>query len=344
MSLAEARWATRIEGTGALAPYWLGLFIVVGYLLMRGVFDLIFLVIWGFPVGVYPLWQGVWWPELVNATLLGYVPAALLIARRGIDRDLTQLRPWLPHSDATLADLRAIATGPAGLVGRALILSGLVVTILLVFIDPSLTPGTERSLTNPAFLWSLFRIPLMVWMISILIACDLNATRSYLHVGRLIEVDLLDVQSLSPFARRGLRSALTWIVFSIIFSLFWVGDTSEFNLALFIFMLTMAIGAYIAPLAGVHNNIVSVKRSALARSRDEIRIEREIFANKNIDATPESPRLANLIAYYQLIEATREWPIDAANLLRFFMYLLIGLGSWLGGAFVELLLDRTLSG
>lgn len=156
MSIAEARWSTRIEDTGAWAPVWLGLCIVIGYLLIRFAFDGIYLVIWGFPTGVYPLWQGVWWPEIVNAILVGYVPAALMIARRGIDRD--------------------------------------------------------------------------------------------------------------------------------------------------------------------------------------------IFTNKHIDATSESPRLANLIAYYQLINGTREWPINAAKLLRFLMYLLIGLGSWLGSAFVELMLDRTLSG
>lgn len=225
-------------------------------------------------------------------------------------------------------------------------LSGIVGGVWLVFVDPSLTLGSDRSLTNPAFIWTLWRLPLFIWLSFVLIVSDLNATRSYLRLGRdLIEVDLLDVQSLTPFARRGLRSALTWVVFSIIFSLFWVGDmASEHNLLLFIPVLAMAVGAFIAPLVGVHSNIVSVKRSALDRLRDEIRVERDIFANKHIDATSESPRLANLIAYYQLINGTREWPIDAANLLRFLMYLLIGLGSWLGSAFVELMLDRTLSG
>jgi len=112
MSIAEARWAGPIEDTGSLAPFWLGLSIVIGYLLIRCVFDGMVLAIWEFPPGTYPLWQGVWWPEVVNATLVGFVPAALLIARRGIDRDFDQLGPWLPRSDAAVADLRAAATGP----------------------------------------------------------------------------------------------------------------------------------------------------------------------------------------------------------------------------------------
>ena len=344
MSIAEARWATRIQDTGALAPYWLGLCVVTGYLLLRCAFDGIYLAIWGFPADVYPLWQGVWWPEVVNATLVGFVPAALLIARRGIDRDMSQLKPWLPHSDVRVADLRVAATGPAGFAGRAFMLSGIVGGVWFVFIDPSLTLGSDLSLSNPSFVWTVWRLPLFIWVTFVLIVTDLNATRSYLHLGRdLIEVDLLDVQSLIPFARRGLRSALTWVVFLIIFSLFWIGNAaSEHNLMLFVPVLAMAIGAYIVPLVGVHSNIVSVKRATLDRLRDEIRIERATSTSTQADT--DSPKLANLIAYYQLIDGTREWPIDAANLLRFFMYLLIGLGSWLGGAFVELMLDRTLSG
>jgi len=223
-------------------------------------------------------------------------------------------------------------------------LSGIVGGVWFVFIDPSMILGSDLSLSNPSFVWTVWRLPLFIWLTFVLIVTDLIATRSYLRVGRdLIEVDLLDVQSLIPFARRGLRSALTWVVYLIIFSLFWIGNAaSEHNLMLFVPVLAMAIGAYIVPLVGVHSNIVSVKRATLDRLRDEIRIERATFTNTQ--AATDSPKLANLIAYYQLIDGTREWPIDAANLLRFFMYLLIGLGSWLGGAFVELMLDRTLSG
>ena len=107
--------------------------------------------------------------------------------------------------------------------------------------------------------------------------------------------------------------------------------------------LAMATGAFIVPLIGVRNNIVSVKRSELARLREEIRVEHSTLLNKKVtDDKAASPHLANLIAYYQLIDQTQEWPIDAANLMRFFVYVLIGLGSWLGGALVERLVDSTL--
>lgn len=134
------------------------------------------------------------------------------------------------------------------------------------------------------------------------------------------------------------------MIFSIIFSLFWLGENTAArqNPALIVTVLTMATAAFIVPLLGVHKNIQSAKRLELTRLRDEIRVERAGVIDELSDERPTSPRLANLIAYHQLIDRTREWPIDAANLLRFIMYLIIGLGSWLGGALVERLLDSTL--
>jgi hypothetical protein len=318
----------------------------MGYLLIRCSFDGFFLITWGFPPGASPwLQRDIWWPELVNATLIGYVPAVLLIASRGIDRDLSQLRSWLPSSDAEVDEIRTAATGPLGLSGQAFKLFGVAGAVLAVFTEPTLSDGAEQSISNPAFLWPLLRTVAYAWFVFSLIASDLKATRAYFNMGRnSIEVDLLDVQSLSPFTQRGLRSALTWIIFSIIFSLFWVEEqATRGNLGLFVIALAMATTAFIVPLIGVRNNIVSVKHSELARLREDIRVERTTLLNKTTsDDESANPRLANLIAYYQLIDSSQEWPINAANLLRFFMYVLIGLGSWLGGALVERMLDSTL--
>jgi len=323
----------------------LGISIACGFLLARCAFDGIFMVTWGFPPGSAPLWQtGIWWPEIVNATLLGYMPAALVNARRGVEIDLSALRPWLRCSDAQFEEVRHEAIRPPGRAGRAFIGMGFVGTIAFVVLDPSVS-GAEPSLTNPGFMWPLVRIPIFLLAVCLLTVADLNATRVYSRIGKnLIEVDLLDIQALAPFARRGLRSALMWIIFLIIFSLFWLGEgtASRQNPIVFALVFSMAIGAFVVPLLGVRYSIQSAKHSELGRLRDEIRVERAAAINKRSDETAESPRLANLIAYHQLVDHAREWPIDAANLLRFFMYLLIGLGSWLGGAVVERLLDTVI--
>lgn len=136
------------------------------------------------------------------------------------------------------------------------------------------------------------------------------------------------------------------MIYLVIFSLFWLGENTapRQNFSIFITLLTVATAGFVVPLLGVHHKIESVKRLELDRLRDAIRVERPAVIDKHLDESPASPKLANLMAYYTLIERTREWPVDGANLLKFFMYLLIGLGSWLGGALVELVLARSLGG
>ena len=143
-------------------------------------------------------------------------------------------------------------------------------------------------------------------------------------------------------ARRGQRSALIWVLFSSIFSLFWLGAASRYNLPLLILALSMATAAFVVPLGGVRKNLLAVKRAELDRLREEIRRERGLTLEAESTGEDPSPRLGNLIAYFQLIDSAREWPVDAANLLRFVAYLLLGLGSWLGGALVERVLESAL--
>ena len=51
-----------------------------GYLLLRVAFDAVFLAVQGFPPGASPVWRSEGsWAHLVNAALIGYLPAALAI-------------------------------------------------------------------------------------------------------------------------------------------------------------------------------------------------------------------------------------------------------------------------
>jgi len=53
-------------------------------------------------------------------------------------------------------------------------------------------------------------------------------------------------------------------------------------------------------------------------------------------------RLSNLLAYRALLAGVRTWPFDLSTWVRFAVYVMLGLGSWLGGALVERLLGRAL--
>jgi len=56
-----------------------------------------------------------------------------------------------------------------------------------------------------------------------------------------------------------------------------------------------------------------------------------------------SAELPGLLALETRIAAVREWPLDASTLLRVGLYVTLGIGSWLGAAAVERLLDRVLA-
>ncbi len=328
--------------TSSIGLVCVGLSIAVGYLALHAAFDALVLALWSFPPGELPLWQmDAWWTDVVNAVLIGYLPAAQAIARRGVVRNLAELRPRLRCNDAEIRALSDAATGAGGPIARTLSLSGLALGAGLTFFDPSTTGGVTPSPSDPWFIWSLGQNSLMVWLGARFAVYDLNVTRIYLALGRnSVDIDLLDIRSLAPFARRGHRSALTWVLFSSIFSLFWLGGSAaQGNLLFLVMVLSMATFAFVGPLATLRQAIQAEKHAELERLREQIREERA-----QPDAALDSPRLANLVGYYQLIDSAREWPVDAANLLKFIGYLLLGLGSWLGGAVVERVLDSAIRG
>jgi hypothetical protein len=209
----------------------------------------------------------------------------------------------------------------------------------MTFVDPTASTSATRSLGDPIFLWAIIRHMLLGGLLARFSVYDFNTTRTYIRLGRTsVKVNLLDLRSLAPITRRGQRSALTWVLFSTLLSLFWLGErAAQGNLPLLATVLSMATFAFVGPLIALRGNIVAEKGRELDRLREEIRIAR----NQPV-ADPQSPQLANSVAYFQLIESVREWPIDAANLLRFSAYLSLGLGSWLGGALVERILDTAL--
>ena len=66
-------------------------------------------------------------------------------------------------------------------------------------------------------------------------------------------------------------------------------------------------------------------QSELHRVRDDVSAGR----------ATEGGRLADLLAYRSYLEEIREWPFDNPTMMRFLLYLMIPIGSWLGGALVE---------
>jgi hypothetical protein len=100
--------------------------------------------------------------------------------------------------------------------------------------------------------------------------------------------------------------------------------------------LGLSAAGLLLPVLGVRDRIRAAKQAEL----DAVR-ERLLDARAELrGAAGHDGRLADLLAWRAFVEGVREWPFDASALARFGLYLLIPLGSWLGGALVERVVDR----
>ena len=94
-------------------------------------------------------------------------------------------------------------------------------------------------------------------------------------------------------------------------------------------------------LSRAHRRLVEAKGAQLSRIDAALRPEAEENLKQGA-AEAQGARLSNLIAYRGLVEAANTWPFDPGVWLRFAVYVALGLGSWLGGALVDRLIDRAL--
>jgi hypothetical protein len=107
-------------------------------------------------------------------------------------------------------------------------------------------------------------------------------------------------------------------------------------------LLVVAMVAFVFPVRGLRRQIRARKAEELARVREEIHRDRELVAKLGAESIEAGGRLPGLLAYVNQVESVREWPFDAPTLTRFFLYVAIPLGSWVGGALVERLLGAAL--
>lgn len=137
---------------------------------------------------------------------------------------------------------------------------------------------------------------------------------------------------------------MIWVLISSVFSIFWVLDSAgQSNIVLPLVVLILVIVALVAPTLGIHRSIRLAKASELALLSEAIRTERATaLAPRRAGAHPEDARLGNLIQYQAFIKSLREWPFDLSIVSRSLLLIVLGAGSWLGGAIVERLLNFVL--
>jgi hypothetical protein len=285
----------------------------------------------------------------IAAVMLGYTAMMGTYVARGTFRDLEALRPVLRGGDAPSADLREQLTW----FSRRRLWVGAIIGLALSSALQETMYGRwtgllfgEWSLREPCVTAALFALYVTIGQVTVYL---IDSARVYSRIGeRHVEADLLDLTPLSPLTRHGLRIVLLLvIVVAVLMILNTVAAPSVPGAMVLVFASCfwsplVAFAAFFLPVRGLRRNIRSRKAEELARVREEIRRNRELAAESGPEASEAGAKLPGLLAYMNQIESVREWPFDAPTLTRFFLYIAIPLGSWVGGALVERLLGAAL--
>jgi hypothetical protein len=285
----------------------------------------------------------------VYATTLGYVAMMSTYVARGTFSDLEALRPVLQGGEATHAELRKRL---ARFDRRRLRIGGL---LGVAFYCLASELAGERWTHLLAGEWSLQPICIAAFgflgygIVGRLAVYLIDSSRLYSRIGeRRVMVDLLAFDPLLPLTRHGLRIVLLvtiWVAVSLVGTLFVYTSRPGGIIAMlpfFVCLLGLATAAFVLPIRGLRRHIRARKTEELVQLRDEIRRNRELVTKSGTESADAGARLPGLLAYMNQVESVREWPFDAPTLTRFFLYVAIPLGSWVGGALVERLLGAAL--
>jgi uncharacterized membrane protein len=275
----------------------------------------------------------------VIALLIGYMLTHQLRARSELQRDLRALRPLLPDPEEASAEeiFSSVARLPGTIVT---IVGGLFgVAIIPLFRGdagflPDRAGGEFDVLWSAAANFALFAIMARLAYTGLSVGSQLDQ-----RVTRKIRIDLLDLAPLAPYARRGLLSAMYWLLGSSIASLLFL----RFGFLwahVFILIGTISVGVFamLQSLKGVHGRLEEEKQRELAVLRTAIRNARGQVLDEGPGAADAAVRLPGLLAMEARIEGVNTWPFDISTFIRFSALGLLAVGSWLGGAVIERLL------
>jgi uncharacterized membrane protein YcjF (UPF0283 family) len=270
---------------------------------------------------------------------------------RGTFRDLEALRPVLRGGADTYADLRRQLIQ---FERRRLWMGGFLgFAFICALAELAIGFWTQRILVAD---WSLRDPCLAVVAFAYWITVGLGAAylidsaRLYSRIGeRYVTVGLLDLAPLAPVTRHGLRIVLLVVILSaytvISGTVNISSDSSAHGTAVFLIVLcivVLAAAAFVLPVLGLRRQIRARKAEELSKLRKKIRRDEELVTELGSASAEAGGRLPGLMVLEKRIESVREWPFDAPTLTRFFLYVAIPLGSWVGGALVERLLGAAL--
>jgi hypothetical protein len=332
-SSAPAPWSFRLFDAVPVAPIWVGLSIAV---VLGGA--------WTAATYESGLLQRVLSGEVPSITfratftgaiLIGYVPTAHYYLARWTRFHLEELRPLLRPSARPAFDLSPSRT--AGLLGLLSFTAFFILPVMLR--EPGLPGSIEEVIpwiVVPALGWLTFRLG--DWLVR-------SSVRFSSLAMEIERIDLFDTRPLGPFVRQGLRGSLIVVLFLSLSANLYLTPVEEvivgstFNVVAW---GVVAIVALILPVRGVRGRIRDEKRAQLTRLQSRLNADRAAILEGSPESDRVAARLPGLLALETRLVAVHEWPFDVSSVVRMSFYLMIGLGSWLGAAAVERILDVAL--
>ncbi len=336
-------WMYRIAQAIPLGPAWTGIAVAVVVFGLFVLWDEAFAAAAGQPA-YWRFWQdGGARTEPLFAVLRGFIFGTIKSGTGGRSI-LDPLRPALRCSDAEYANLVREFSYPNPNFRRAAGVLG-VLGGLAVMVDGNVSHLLQRATWDSHFGWVALNVSVVCWMLGVVIFWSVRQSRLLMRVQReFVEIDLMDLSSLTLFARESLRAIVFMLIGGSLGALVMVvsGLPGASMLVVLATILVNTIAVFY-PVRGLHHRIREAKRQELELVNEKVRRERDrILESDGPDAEAASGKLPGLVAYKQFVESVSEWPIDTSTLLRFALYLGLPIGSWLGGALVERLLDLVL--
>jgi len=327
-------WTLRVYDALPGSPFWIG----IGFTVVLVLLFLVGRTALGIDIDAEPNDFRIALTQILMTTYFASAYVGLLSTARRTTDDLSPVGRQDSGWSSVVARAGKHRRGVLPLLG--------VVSYLIVGIG--VTNATTPAPTDPwdwhawpyDVYWHRITTVLFIWWIAC--SCYVVVVESA-RLSRLSEdfdsLDLLDLAPYQPLVRQGLINALLLIGGVSVMSL--LGVESRYGSVLAGFWIASILLAWVGlmlPLRGIRRKIREAKdreldwcRRALIRERDDLKSSAERPTN-----------IGQVVTYREVINNIRNWPFDNPTLVRFALYLLIPLGSWLGGAFVERGLDTFL--
>ncbi|MGI9295741.1 MAG: hypothetical protein ACR2PS_17305 [Pseudomonadales bacterium] len=263
--------------------------------------------------------------------MLGYLPMALYYLGRWTTEHVDEIARQFALDRKPVLFPRSLANwvGAVGTVATCLLFLQIPDNPLSL-LPPWRWPAEFAfSLVGLVFLgWFNFRFMfLLVWM-----ALTISRTAKQIR-----HIDLFDTSMVKPYAQQGVRSSLLAVVSLSISANLWLDPNSPAiaTATTLVLLVAAAVLALLLPTWGIHLRLKASKQSELNQIRKAIALRRDPVTRSVDDA---QQLRADLALERRLMEMS-EWPFDAGSYGRVALYIMLGLGSWVGAALVERLLE-----